>query len=174
MWFARLCCNLAMIREVHSIATDSNNRLCNLKSSNASTKIVTILHLMSALFPRYSENVAKCLRNLRGPTDISRSCLVLPRESYWPTLLRSQTVRAGARGEIYSKCVKLILISLMVVAILSGSEFQLFIVLGKNESAGVDGIECFGVDRYVYDPCLNQFTLRMKHHYLVICWRYRQ
>ena len=54
---------------------------------------------------------------------------------YWPTLLRSQTVRPGAHGFIQSKRVKANLnfcVSLYI-AILSGSEFQYFIVLGKNE-----------------------------------------
>ena len=58
------------------------------------------------------------------------SCLM-----YWPTLQWSQTVRDGAHGLVLSKCVKanLNLCGSLIVAILSGSEFQSVIVLGKKE-----------------------------------------
>ena len=54
---------------------------------------------------------------------------------YWPTLQWSQTVRDGAHGLVWSKCAKanLNLCGSLIVAILSGSEFQSFIVLGKKE-----------------------------------------
>ena len=60
-------------------------------------------------------------------------CNVLSCEWCWPT--RKQTVRAGAHGVIYPKCVKakLNFCGSLIVAILSGSEFQSFIVLGKKE-----------------------------------------
>ena len=63
------------------------------------------------------------------------SCLVLSCLVYWPTLQLSQTVRDGAHGLVYSKCVKanLNLCGSLIVAILSGSEFQYFFVLGKKE-----------------------------------------
>ena len=62
-------------------------------------------------------------------------CVVLSCLVYWPSLLWSQTVRGGAHGLVYSKCVKanLNLCGSLIVASLSGSEFQSFIVLRKKD-----------------------------------------
>ena len=77
-------------------------------------------------------NLSNCPRSVK---EQAYKTYVLSCHMYWPTLQWSQTVRDGAHGLVQSKCAKanLNLCGSLIVAILSGSEFQSFIVLGKKE-----------------------------------------
>ena len=71
---------------------------------------------------------------------------------YSPTFPWSQTVRGGAHGLVYSKCVKanFNLCGFLIVASLSGSEFQSNMLLSRRifvaVFVGVDGIVCFAIE----------------------------